>query len=117
NIQVFGNDSLGIYVSKIQHFSINSSPAYIPPDNSLIIILSVAIGVFIAVFGIVLAVILTRKKRYEADKFKEPKKPEIRFKPKFEYLICPYCHNENLIKNNYCINCGASLSEFKPDNT
>ncbi len=119
NIQVFGNDSLGtIYASEIQYFSINAPPPYIPPDNSFIIIISVAVGALSIFLGVllILYVILSRNRKYEPHKFKEPKKPEIRAKPKHGYLICPYCHNENDIKNNYCMYCGSSLLEFKPDN-
>jgi len=95
-----------------------STPPYIPPDNSLIIIISVAIGALSIFIGVLLLlyIILSRNRKYEPYKFKEPKKPEIRVKAKYGYLLCPYCHNENRIKNNYCIYCGASLLEFKPDN-
>ncbi|MFX1360054.1 MAG: hypothetical protein ACFE8T_06900 [Promethearchaeota archaeon] len=95
-----------------------NAPPYIPPDNSLIIIISVAIAALSIFIGIllILYIVLSRKRKYESDKFKEPKKPEIGVKPEYGYFVCRYCHNENHIKNNYCIYCGASLADFKPNN-
>ena len=109
--------------SNVRHFTINynSEEPYIPPyelPNDFHILITVFIGALSIFLGVllILYVILSRRRKYELYKFKEPKKPEIRVKPKSGYLICPYCHNENSIKNNYCIYCGASLLEFKPDN-
>ncbi|MFX1266821.1 MAG: hypothetical protein ACFFAK_02535, partial [Promethearchaeota archaeon] len=88
------------------------------PPYSLITIISVAIAALSIFIGIllILYIVLSRKRKYESDKFKEPKKPEIGVKPEYGYFVCPYCHNENHIKNNYCIYCGASLADFKPNN-
>ncbi|MFW9947867.1 MAG: hypothetical protein ACFFDX_13670 [Candidatus Odinarchaeota archaeon] len=57
------------------------APPYIPPDNSLIIILSVAIGVFIAATAILLVVFLIRKRRARPPKPPKPPKPVIRPRP------------------------------------
>ncbi|MFX0032043.1 MAG: zinc ribbon domain-containing protein [Promethearchaeota archaeon] len=54
-----------------------SIPPYIPPDFSIIIIISVAIGVFIAAMSIVLALFLIRKRRARPPKPpKAPKPPK-----------------------------------------
>ncbi|MFX1494833.1 MAG: hypothetical protein ACFFBZ_11170, partial [Promethearchaeota archaeon] len=58
-----------------------SVPPYIPPDNSLIIIISVAIGVFIAATAILLVVFLIRKRRARPPKPPKPPKPVIRPRP------------------------------------
>jgi len=95
-----------------------SSPPYISPDNSLIIIIGVAVGALSILIGfsLILYIILRRKRKYEPSKFKELKKPEIRVKTISGSFMCPYCHNENDIKHRYCIYCGSSLVDFKPNN-
>jgi len=62
-----------------------SSPPYIPPDYSLIIILSVAIGGFIAAICIILVVTLIRKRRARPPK--PPKPPKPARPPKLERKI------------------------------
>ncbi len=88
-----------------------STPPYIPPDNTLIIIISVAIGVFIAVGALFLIITLVRKRNARPPK---PKKLKAPVEVKDMYRKCPYCHSETHIKDNYCIYCGASLADFKP---
>ncbi len=109
--------------SNLIYFTVNYNPdePYIPPyesSNDFHVLITIFIGAISIFIGILLIfyIILTRNRKYEPYKFKEPKKPEIRVKTKYGYLMCPYCHNENQIKYNYCIYCGASLLEFKSDN-
>jgi len=61
-----------------------STPPYIPPDNSLIIIISVAIGVFIAATCIILVVTLIRKRRARPPKPPKPPKPARPPKPEMK---------------------------------
>ncbi|MGB5910564.1 MAG: zinc ribbon domain-containing protein [Promethearchaeia archaeon] len=96
NIQVFGNDTLGaMYASNLIYFSINTPPPYIPPDNSLIIIISVAIGASIAVGVILFVVLLIRKRRARPPKPPKPTilpRPDLKIPPKQEKKIVPPSH-------------------------
>ncbi|MFX0017277.1 MAG: zinc ribbon domain-containing protein [Promethearchaeota archaeon] len=80
-----------------------NAPPYIPPDNSLIIIISVAIGVFIAAGAILLVVFLIRKRRARPPKPLKPPKPPKPAKPPRPEIKVPVKQAKRVVPPSHVI--------------